>query len=90
MARRDHAPANMAMKIGLCFPYTQETLDRDLTHLRDRLAPEVAEMVYYGFWYHAKLDALSQAGLMQADHRGIRATSEGRQRLNAILATIIA
>jgi argininosuccinate synthase len=27
-------------------------------HLRDRLAPEVAEMVYYGFWYHAKLDAL--------------------------------
>ena len=34
------------------------TLDRDLMHLRDRLAPEVAEMVYYGFWYHAKLDAL--------------------------------
>ena len=27
-------------------------------HLRDRLAPEVAEMVYYGFWYHAKMDAL--------------------------------
>ena len=36
----------------------QVTLDRDLVHLRDRLAPEVAEMVYYGFWYHAKLDAL--------------------------------
>jgi argininosuccinate synthase len=36
----------------------QLTLDRDLTHLRDCLAPEVAEMVYYGFWYHAKLDAL--------------------------------
>jgi argininosuccinate synthase len=36
----------------------QLTMDRDLTHLRDRLAPEVAEMVYYGFWYHAKLDAL--------------------------------
>ena len=36
----------------------QLTLDRDLAHLRDRLAPEVAEMVYYGFWYHAKLDAL--------------------------------
>ncbi len=36
----------------------QLTLDRDLTHLRDRLSPEVAEMVYYGFWYHAKLDAL--------------------------------
>lgn len=36
----------------------QLTLDRDLTHLRDRLSPEVAEMVYYGFWYHAKMDAL--------------------------------
>jgi argininosuccinate synthase len=36
----------------------QLTLDRDLTHLRDRLAPEVAELVYYGFWYAAKFDAL--------------------------------
>ncbi len=36
----------------------QLTIDRDLMHLRDRLTPEVAEMVYYGFWYTAKLDAL--------------------------------
>ncbi len=36
----------------------QLTLDRDLLHLRDRLAPEVAEMVYYGFWFHPKMDAL--------------------------------
>jgi len=36
----------------------QLAMDRDLVHLRDRLAPEVAEMVYYGFWYNAKLDAL--------------------------------
>jgi argininosuccinate synthase len=36
----------------------QITMDRDLMHLRDRLSPEVAEMVYYGFWYHAKMDAL--------------------------------
>jgi argininosuccinate synthase len=36
----------------------QLTMDRDLMHLRDRLAPEAAEMVYYGFWYHAKMDAL--------------------------------
>jgi argininosuccinate synthase len=36
----------------------QLTMDRDLMHLRDRLAPEVAEMVYYGFWYAAKFDAL--------------------------------
>lgn len=36
----------------------QLTLDRDLVHLRDRLAPEVAEMVYYGFWYAPKMDSL--------------------------------
>jgi len=36
----------------------QLTLDRDLLHLRDRLSPEVAEMVYYGFWYTPKMDAL--------------------------------
>ena len=36
----------------------QLTLDRDLVHLRDRLAPEVAEMVYYGYWFVPKLDAL--------------------------------
>jgi argininosuccinate synthase len=36
----------------------QLTMDRDLVHLRDRLAPEVAEMVYYGFWYAPKMDAL--------------------------------
>jgi argininosuccinate synthase len=36
----------------------QLTLDRDLLHLRDMLSPTVAEMVYYGFWYAAKMDAL--------------------------------
>ena len=36
----------------------QLTMDRDLVHLRDRLAPEVAEMVYYGFWYTPKMDSL--------------------------------
>lgn len=36
----------------------QLCMDRDLVHLRDRLAPEVAEMVYYGFWFTPKLDAL--------------------------------
>ena len=36
----------------------QLTMDRDLMHLRDRLSPEVAEMVYYGFWYCPKMDAL--------------------------------
>ena len=36
----------------------QLTMDRDLMHLRDRTAPEVAEMVYYGFWFCPKFDAL--------------------------------
>ncbi len=36
----------------------QITMDRDLMHLRDRLVPETAELVYYGFWYCRKLDAL--------------------------------
>ena len=36
----------------------QLTLDRDLVNLRDRLAPEVARDVYYGFWYTPKMDAL--------------------------------
>ncbi|MDE0936679.1 MAG: argininosuccinate synthase [Pirellulales bacterium] len=36
----------------------QLAMDRDLMHLRDRLAPEVAEMVYYGFWYCPKFDSL--------------------------------
>ena len=37
----------------------QLTLDRDAVHFRDRLGPEVAEMVYNGFWYCAKMDALN-------------------------------
>ena len=36
----------------------QLTMDRDLMHLRDRLSPEIAEMVYYGFWYCPKFDSL--------------------------------
>lgn len=36
----------------------QITMDRELMHLRDRLSPEVAELVYYGFWYAPKFDCL--------------------------------
>src|SRR5690606_33185600 len=36
----------------------QLTVDRDLMHLRARLAPGLAVLVYYGFWYHATFDAL--------------------------------
>ncbi len=36
----------------------QITVDRDLVHLRDRLAVDVSELIYNGFWYSRKLDAL--------------------------------
>ena len=36
----------------------QLTMDRDLIHLRDRLSPEVAELVYYGHWYCRKMDSM--------------------------------
>ncbi|MBP6884330.1 MAG: argininosuccinate synthase [Candidatus Pacebacteria bacterium] len=35
------------------------TLDRDLGHLRDKLMPEFAEMVYNGFWNSDKMKALN-------------------------------
>ena len=54
----------------------QLTLDRDLLHLRDRLAVEVAELVYYGFWYCPKMDALmkfiDQAGKAVTGEVGLR------------------
>jgi argininosuccinate synthase len=52
------APGMTILYEGSSARLSNLTLDRDLMHLRDRLAPEVAEMVYYGFWYHAKMDAL--------------------------------
>ncbi len=61
----------------------QLTMDRDLMHLRDRLAPEVAEMVYYGFWYAAKLDAL-QAFIQDAQKH-----TTGEVRLNLYKGNII-
>lgn len=36
----------------------QLTMDRDLMHLRDRLAVDVAQAVYNGFWFVPKMDAL--------------------------------
>lgn len=36
-----------------------------------------------------KVDALVQAGLLESDRQGIRATDAGRQRLNAVLASIV-
>jgi argininosuccinate synthase len=61
----------------------QLTVDRDLLHLRDRLAPEVAEMVYYGFWYTAKMDAL------MAFIRDAQKTVDGEVTLNLYKGNII-
>ncbi|HTQ39501.1 MAG TPA: argininosuccinate synthase [Pirellulales bacterium] len=61
----------------------QITVDRDLIHLRDRLAPEIAEMVYYGFWYTAKMDAL------MAFIREAQKTVDGEVTLNLYKGNII-
>ena len=61
----------------------QLTMDRDLLHLRDRLAPEVAEMVYYGHWYAAKMDAL------QAFIRSAQKHTTGEVRLNLYKGNIL-
>ena len=58
----------------------QLTLDRDLMHLRDRLGPEVAEMVYYGFWYAAKMDALMAFIREAAEARHRRSDAQPLQR----------
>jgi argininosuccinate synthase len=63
----------------------QLTLDRDLVHLRDRLSPEVAEMVYYGFWYHAKMDAL-MAFIREAQKPVTGEVSLGLYKGNIIIA----
>jgi argininosuccinate synthase len=63
----------------------QITLDRDLVHLRDRLAPEVAELVYYGFWYSAKMDAL-QAFIHQAQKPVTGEVSLGLYKGNLLVA----
>ncbi|HEY2881806.1 MAG TPA: argininosuccinate synthase, partial [Pirellulales bacterium] len=61
----------------------QLTVDRDLIHLRDRIAPEVAEMVYYGFWYTAKMDAL------MAFIRDAQKTVDGEVTLNLYKGNIM-
>ena len=58
----------------------QLTMDRDLMHLRDRLAPEVAEMVYYGYWYTAKMDALHGVDSRRSEAHDGRSPPEPVQR----------
>ena len=79
----------------------QMTLDRDLVHLRDRLSPEVAEMVYYGFWYCAKMDSLMAfnreaqrpvSGVVQLDlYKGnmlVKSRESGQSLYDAAIASM--
>ena len=34
------------------------TLDREVAHLKDSLAPRMSEMIYYGFWYSPEFEAI--------------------------------
>jgi argininosuccinate synthase len=53
------------------------TMDRDVMHERDRLAPRLAELIYNGFWYSPEMEVLRAA--IDASVRGV--TGEARVRL---------
>ena len=53
------------------------TLDREVMHERDRLAPRFAELIYNGFWYAPEMDVLRAA--IDASQRNV--TGEARLRL---------
>ena len=53
------------------------TMDRDLMHERDRLAPRFAELIYNGFWYSPEMDFMRAA--IQSSQRGV--TGDARLRL---------
>jgi len=36
------------------------TLDREVQHLKDELAPRIAELIYYGFWFAPEMKLLLQ------------------------------
>jgi argininosuccinate synthase len=53
------------------------TLDRDVMHERDRLAPRFAELIYNGFWYSPEMDFLRAA--IESSQRNV--TGEARLEL---------
>jgi argininosuccinate synthase len=53
------------------------TLDREVMHERDRLAPRFAELIYNGFWYAPEMEFLRAA--IDASQRNV--TGEARLRL---------
>ena len=53
------------------------TMDRDVMHERDRLAPRLAELIYNGFWFAPEMEALR--AFVDASQRNV--TGEARLRL---------
>jgi argininosuccinate synthase len=53
------------------------TMDREVMHERDRLAPRFAELIYNGFWYAPEMEMLRAA--IDASQRGV--TGDARLRL---------
>ncbi len=53
------------------------TLDREVMHERDRLAPRIAEVIYNGFWFSPEMEALR--AWVNATQRNV--TGEARVRL---------
>jgi argininosuccinate synthase len=53
------------------------TLDRDVMHERDRLAPRFAELIYNGFWFSPEMDFLRAA--IDASQKNV--TGEARVKL---------
>jgi argininosuccinate synthase len=51
------------------------TLDREVAHLKDSIAPRVAEMIYYGFWESPEFEAVR--ALLDETQKNV----EGRARL---------
>jgi argininosuccinate synthase len=53
------------------------TLDREVMHERDRMAPRFAELIYNGFWYAPEMEFMRAA--IDASQRGV--TGDARLRL---------
>ncbi|MBB6097810.1 argininosuccinate synthase [Deinobacterium chartae] len=61
------------------------TLDREVLHQRDALAPKYAELVYNGFWYAPEREALQA----YFDHVAARVTGTARIKLFKGNATVV-
>ncbi len=61
------------------------TLDREVLHQRDQLAPKYAELVYNGFWYAPEREALQ----VYFDHVASSVTGTARLKLYKGSATVV-